>query len=185
MSRPGRAPGELLLGEWACLGALAEGPSHGFAIASRLRPEGDLGRIWSLSRPLTYRAIDHLVRLGHAEPVGEEPGIAGGKRTVVTITPSGRSALEQWIVRPVEHLREVRDELLLKLHLARELGVDATSMIDDQHRIVVRLRDALFEQANSEGSGVVALWRLEAADATLRFLDALVTPPRRRGSASE
>ncbi len=31
---------ELLLGEWACLGILYEGRTHGFAIASMLRPGG-------------------------------------------------------------------------------------------------------------------------------------------------
>ena len=29
---------QLLLGEWACLGILYQGPTHGFAIASRLKP---------------------------------------------------------------------------------------------------------------------------------------------------
>ena len=47
---------QLLLGEWACLGVLYQGPMHGFAIASRLKPDGDIGRVWSLSRPLTYRS---------------------------------------------------------------------------------------------------------------------------------
>jgi hypothetical protein len=51
----------LLLGEWACLGALDAGPSHGFALAEQLGPSGPIGRVWSLSRPLTYRAIDRLV----------------------------------------------------------------------------------------------------------------------------
>ena len=32
----------MLLGEWACLGILAEAPAHGFAVAARLKPDGDI-----------------------------------------------------------------------------------------------------------------------------------------------
>ena len=59
-----RSPDELLLGEWACLGLLYAMPSHGFAIAAELRSDADVGRIWSLSRPLTYRSLDQLVERG-------------------------------------------------------------------------------------------------------------------------
>src|SRR4029079_1680299 len=72
---------QLLLGEWACLGILYAGPSHGFAIAARLKPTGDVGRVWSMSRALTYRSLDQLVARGYVHAVGEEPGIAGGNRT--------------------------------------------------------------------------------------------------------
>ena len=34
---------QLLLGEWACLGILYQGPTHGFAIASRLKPTATSG----------------------------------------------------------------------------------------------------------------------------------------------
>ena len=39
-------------------GILYQGPTHGFAVAARLKPDGDIGRVWSLSRPLTYRSLD-------------------------------------------------------------------------------------------------------------------------------
>jgi hypothetical protein len=70
----GRSTDQLLLGEWACLGILYTAPTHGFAIAARLKPEGDIGRVWSLSRALTYRSIDKLVARGYIRPVAEEPG---------------------------------------------------------------------------------------------------------------
>src|SRR6478672_10306747 len=108
---------QLLLGEWACLGILYEGPAHGFAIASRLKPEGDVGRVWSLSRPLTYRSLDQLAVRGHIHPIGEEPGIAGGNRTILAATRQGRAALRKWLATPVPHLRDLRSELLLKLIL--------------------------------------------------------------------
>ena len=85
----GRAPEQLLLGEWACLGILYPAPAHGFAIATRLKPSGDVGRVWSLSRPLTYRALDQLVRRALVHEVGEEPGEFTGGRDPVPLAGLG------------------------------------------------------------------------------------------------
>ena len=54
----------LSTGEWAVLGVIAEGPTHGFALAQLLAPNGPLGRIWSLPRPIVYQAIKKLLLLG-------------------------------------------------------------------------------------------------------------------------
>lgn len=117
---------DLLLGEWACLGILYRQPSQGFAIATRLRPTSDVGRIWSLSRPLTYRSLEQLVARELIEPIGEEPGIAGGNRTVFRATRRGRAQFRRWCHTPVEHVRDLRSELLLKIVLAAESGIDIT-----------------------------------------------------------
>src|SRR5262245_35252380 len=119
MPRPPRTDDDpLLLGEWACLGILYPAPTHGFAVASRLKPEGDVGRVWSLSRALTYRSLHELERRGHIKAVGEEPGIAGGPRTVLAATRYGKSQLRKWLATPVLHQRDLRSELLLKLVIA-------------------------------------------------------------------
>jgi DNA-binding PadR family transcriptional regulator len=169
MSRTDEHP--LLLGEWACLGILVTGPAHGFAIAARLRPEGDVGRVWSLSRPLTYRAIDQLVARGLAAPTAHEPGIAGGTRTIMGVTSAGRTAFEQWLVTPVLHLRDIRSELLLKLVLAELSDVDVSAMLDEQRRIVAVQSGSLARDLAERPDDVVRRWRAESADAALRFLD--------------
>ncbi|MBI4933026.1 MAG: PadR family transcriptional regulator [Actinobacteria bacterium] len=161
---------QLLLGEWACLGALYPAPTHGFAIAGRLKPDGDIGRVWSMSRALTYRALDQLTGRGLVQVVGEEPGIAGGNRTILTATRAGRARLRQWLQTPVAHLRDVRSELLLKIVLAEQCGVDITSMLADQ-RERVAAQVAAFDQ--HEHDDVVMMWRRESARSVLHFLDAL------------
>lgn len=171
---------ELLLGEWACLGVLYERPTHGFAIASTLRPGGELGRVWSLSRALTYRSLDQLIERGLVRSVGEEPGLAGGNRTVLAATREGRHQLRRWLASPVEHLRDLRSELLLKLVIADRCGIDVTAMLHRQREHVTALAASLAESTDSTAdearSGtvdVVALWRAEASEAALRFLDRL------------
>lgn len=164
----------LLLGEWACLGLLYRTPHHGFAVAARLKPDADIGRVWSLSRPLTYRALDQLQVRGLVHAVGEEPGVAGGLRTLLAATRTGRAALRQWTRTPVEHLRDLRSELLLKLVLAAECHLDASDLLVAQRERVAHLVEALTVPADC--GDPVALWRYEAATAAARFLDRVGDP---------
>jgi DNA-binding PadR family transcriptional regulator len=164
---------ELLLGEWACLGVLYEGRTHGFAIASMLRPGGELGRVWSLSRALTYRSLDQLADRGLVRTVGEEPGIAGGNRTVLAATRTGRAELRRWLAAPVEHLRDLRSELLLKLVIAERCEIEVTPMLQRQQAIVAELATVIGDRAagGDRDVDVVTLWRHETSEAALRFLD--------------
>jgi DNA-binding PadR family transcriptional regulator len=157
------------------LGILYTGPTHGFAIAARLKPTGDVGRVWSLSRPLTYRALEQLASLGYIQAIGEEPGIAGGNRTILAATRSGRAQLRKWLKTPVAHLRDLRSELLLKLVIADICGVDITEMLQKQHAHIEQMATVLQEQTTNaaETVDVVALWRSESSQAALRFLDRL------------
>ena len=177
---------QLLLGEWACLGILYQGPTHGFAIASRLKPDGDIGRVWSLSRPLTYRSLEQLTVRGHVHVVGEERGIAGGNRTILGATRRGRAALRTWLATPVPHLRDLRSELLLKLVIAEQCGIDVSKMLQKQRAHIAAIADALdakIDEGADTEPDVVTLWRNETSDMALRFLDKLlgsgVSPARR------
>lgn len=174
-----RQPG-LLLGEWACLGALAAQRAHGFAVAKRLAASGDIGRVWSLSRPLTYRALDMLVELGMIRAVAEERGAAGPNRVVLGATPKGRRALRTWLHQPVEHLRDVRGELLLKLVVSDINGVDTAPLVAAQLQMFTGLHGALMDQGMlvvGERLDPVAVWRQENADAAVRFLSRLSALP--------
>ena len=169
-----RSDEHLLLGEWACLGILYTGHSHGFALAARLKPSGDVGRVWSLSRPLTYRSIEQLSARGLVEAVGEEPGIAGGNRTILAATRTGRAQLRTWLHTPVVHLRDLRSELLLKLVIADLCAIDITAMLQQQRDRIAAMAAVLAAQTGSGNDlDVVALWRSEASHAALRFLDRL------------
>ena len=174
MNRGRTTEQQLLLGEWACLGILYPAPNHGFAVAARLKPSGDVGRVWSMSRPLTYRSLDQLSTRGYIQPVGEEPGIAGGNRTILAATRTGRAQLRKWLATPVAHLRDLRSELLLKLVLADICGVDVGAMLRRQRNDIEQMAAALARQIDeSDPLDVVALWRGESSQAALRFVDRL------------
>jgi DNA-binding PadR family transcriptional regulator len=176
-----RANGDqLLLGEWACLGILYPAPTHGFAIAARLKPSGDIGRVWSLSRPLTYRSLEQLSARGYIHAIGEEPGIAGGNRTILAATRTGRARLRKWLQTPVAHMRDMRSELLLKLVIANDCGVDVTAMLRAQREQIAAIVAAHGDDTDDgdtddRGSGarldVVSLWRAESSRGALRFVE--------------
>ena len=81
--------------EFAVLGVLAEKPSHGFAIAKELEPTADLGRVFTVRRPLVYRALDRMADIGYVETATTEPG-AGPQRVVYRVTRAGRRRLRRW-----------------------------------------------------------------------------------------
>jgi DNA-binding PadR family transcriptional regulator len=162
---------QLLLGEWACLGVLYAEPTHGFAIAARLKPTGDIGRVWSLSRALTYRSLEQLAARGYVRVLGEEPGIAGGNRTILAATRTGRAQLRKWLGTPVAHVRDLRSELLLKLIVADLCGIPVGDMLERQRAHLEDMAEAIADQVDADAPvDVVELWREETSQAALRFL---------------
>jgi PadR family transcriptional regulator AphA len=167
-------------GEWAVLALVSEQPTHGWALAVQLGPAGELGSVWSLGRPLVYRSIDILAERGLIEPAASEPGVRGPNRTIYRTTCAGATALVQWLNEPVEHVRDVRSLLLLKLIFAERTGIDPTPMLEAQHAAV---RDAVatLEQRMRSSSGSEAIllrFRLESTKAVRRFVLGLLDERR-------
>jgi DNA-binding PadR family transcriptional regulator len=163
-------------GEWAVLALLSERPTHGWALAAELARSGELGSVWSLGRPLVYRSIDILADRGLIEPAGHEPGLRGPSRTIYRTTCAGATALVQWLEEPVEHVRDVRSLLLLKLIFAERTGLDPTTMLEAQHATIGAAVSVLEERlSTSVGTEAILLrFRLESTRAVLRFVDGLL-----------
>lgn len=161
----------LSLNEWAVLGVIVDKARHGYDIASELSPGRPVGDAWKLSRQLVYRAIERLEALGLAEPRRTEPGHAAPPRTVIGPTRRGRTAMARWLDTPVEHLRDVRSELLLKLVLAEHLGHDRRTLVRAQQLAFADLFAGL-DRREPDG-GIVSTWRRNSARAVRVFLDDL------------
>ena len=161
---------ELSLAEAVCLTLVAREPRHGWSIVKALAPDGEIGRVWALSRPLTYRALDALAAAELIEPRGSEAG-AGPPRTIWRATQKGRRASRAWLRRPVAHLREMRTEFLLKI----QLGAPANELARAQLEAFAPTFAGLARAARAEPNDVVVCWRAESAEATRRFLQSLVS----------
>lgn len=161
----------LSLNEWAVLGLLVEEPRHGYDVAAALRPSAPLGAAWRVDRQFVYRALERLEALGLAEARRTEPSGAGPPRTVYGPTRRGRSALRRWLDAPVEHLRDVRSALLLKLVLLDRLDLARQPLVDAQRAAFEPL---LAEHRAAPAPGdVVAAWRHHSAAAVASFLGSL------------
>lgn len=153
------------LAEHACLTLVAQGVSHGWAIGSLLAPTGELGGVYTLSRPLTYRAIDGLVAQGLVRR--KEPTGSTRDRATLTATAAGKRAAEAWLAQPVAHVRDVRVELMLKLRLLERAGRPIAPLAAAQ--LAALPFDRLIDD---EPGDLVHLWRREHARSVQAFLRA-------------
>jgi PadR family transcriptional regulator AphA len=167
---------DLSLTEWAVLAIIVERPTHGFAIAKDLAPNGDLGRIWTVRRPVVYQALARLEERGLIESRGAEPGHRGPVRTRMGVTRSGAAAVDRWLSTPVRHVRELRTQLMLQLRLLDRRGIDLSPLASAQLELLTPILTALRGQADT-GDGfarILARWRYESAEAAVRVLEGVV-----------
>ena len=164
---------DLAPGEWAVPALLCERPAHGWALARQLSTTGELGSIWSLTRPLVYRSLEILEERGLIVPAGHEPGSRGPNRTIFRATSAGHAAVAGWLSEPVEHVREGRSLLLLKLVVAQRACVDPRPLLLAQQQVLVEsiglLEERVSESAGSEA--ILVRYRLESTRAVDRFID--------------
>jgi PadR family transcriptional regulator AphA len=157
--------------EYAVLGVLAEEPRHGFALAKELEPDGEVGRVFTIHRPLVYRALDRLVDLVYAAPVATEKGDAGPQRVIHSVTPAGRKRLKVWLAEPVAHVRDLRLQFLLKVILLTRSDRSPVDLIRKQREALASTFDALDDPTTPRDP--VELWRHHTASAASAYLDEL------------
>jgi len=162
------------LPEWLVLTLLSQQPAHGFAVAQLTAHGGDLGRVWQVPKAVVYRAIGRLLDAELISAEGTEPGL-GPQRTVYTATGNGRDAAARWLHAPVEHIRQIRSELLLKLALLDRAGADPADLIRRQRAALEPIARAIETgRPDTEGFDATLLaWRRAGAAAALDFLDAI------------
>lgn len=158
--------------ERAVLALLCEAPAHGFALAAELQPESEIGRVFTVRRPLVYRALNNLVDLGLARPDHEEQSRAGPKRVVHVATTRGITLNKAWLNEPVEHVRDLRTRFLLKLLLLQRSNQSIGGLVRSEQREL----DATLQQLidRRESGDVVDRWRAGSAAAARQFLAELV-----------
>jgi DNA-binding PadR family transcriptional regulator len=172
---PGPGGQRLSLAEWLVLCLVREEPTYGLVLVGLLARDGSLGQIWSVPKAVVYRALPRLELLGLIRTVGEQRTGLGPVRSLCEVTPAGREAAQAWLSTPVEHARDVRSELMLKLALLDRTGADSRDLLRAQLARLLPVAAALDDRlrASTGFEHTLVLWRHEAVTATLRFLEAL------------
>ena len=171
---------ELTPNELCLLALLVERPAHGWGLADTLTRNGEIGQIWSVARPLVYTALRRLDTDGYIETAGIERGDRGPHRVVYRPTNKGARTAREWLLEPVEHVRDIRSLFLLKVVLAQRIGLDPEPLLVAQRALVVpfvgflesRLEDV--DPAREPAEGTILLFRLETARTTVRLIDHLL-----------
>jgi len=117
-----------------------------------------------------------LLERGLIEPAGVEASAQGPTRTVMRATRSGRAAVRRWLAEPVDHVRDLRSLMLLKLVFAQRSGLDQTAMLVGQREALLGIEASLNERLDeATGSDELLLrFRLETTRAASRFVDDLL-----------
>jgi PadR family transcriptional regulator AphA len=175
----------LLPAEYAVLGLLAIRPMHGYEMA-RYFDRDDLTEVCPVEQSLLYTYLRNVEERGLVAAreirVGRRP-----PRRIFHLTGPGRAALDEWLKRPVDRIREVRLDFLLKLYMLRELDPAAErDLVRRQLEVCETYRERLEGRA-ATASGFEALVvgsKLSAARATVDWLRDQVAagqPPVRAG----
>src|ERR1700745_3230915 len=144
-------PERLSLAEWLVLCLVREEPTYGVVLVGLLARDGILGQVWSVPKAVVYRALQRLEVLGLIRTLGEQRTRQGPVRSPYQATPAGgaagaaaargpaprpyrappagEAAAAAWLGTPVQHPRDVRSELMVKLALLDRSGVDSRDML--------------------------------------------------------
>src|SRR5215210_3045226 len=98
------------------LGLLRHGPRSGYDI--KVAVDGSTRFFWAASYGQIYPELRRLEAAGLVE--GEDAPTGGRRRRVYRLTPSGRTALVEWLLGRSVTI-ELRDESLLRLFFADAL----------------------------------------------------------------
>lgn len=151
------------------LSLVVEEPRHGWALHDELSPAGSIGRAWRLSRQLVYRAIDTLEGEGLVRRATPKDG-RGADKVIISATAKGKTRAAAWLDEPVEHLRDVRTELVVKIMLRERAHLPVRPFIARQRTVF----EPVFRSIESSpASTAVDAWRRESASAVKRYLTRL------------
>ena len=168
----------------ALLALLAEGPKHGFQLATGF--EAGTGEMWPLNTGQVYTTLQRLARDGMvaaAHGAGDEQ--EEGASNLFQLTDAGHAELFDWLRTPPDLSIPPRDELVIKVLVAlRVPGVDVAELtqIHRRHLIDVMHEYTRLKQHASEddlGLLLVADAEIFRLEALVRWLDAADTRIKR------
>jgi DNA-binding PadR family transcriptional regulator len=100
--------------EYALLGLLHSGPTHGYVLHKRITDESGIGMIWGVKISNLYAQLDKLEQKGFIQGI-LQPGELRPARKEFSITSEGRKAFNTWLVSLISHPRDFRQEFMVRL----------------------------------------------------------------------
>ena len=160
---------QLGLIEGACLVLISNGISHGYQLAKQFESGAALGEVLTLTRPVIYRTVKSLEAQKLIRSI-DSLGSRGQLKFKLKCTSDGEKQAKQWLSEPVSHIRDLRDEFLIKVLLLQTSNLNTKRLIHAQRQALIDTTKTLLADL---ASTPVAIWRREQARTAMRFLDEL------------
>ena len=162
--------------QYAVLGLLREAPSHGYDLQRSFSEGTELGSVVRIEQASLYATLRELASRGLIDGEETREG-ARPPRTRYTLSSKGARALEAWLGTPVQRLREVRLDFLLKVYFARRDGPERVQLLVDAqivacHRYLSSLETRAAVLSPESFAYLVNESRSSAARGTLEWLRA-------------
>lgn len=152
----------------ALLALLSEGPKYGLQLGQEF--EARTGEVWPLNVGQVYTTLQRLERDGLVESDGTGED---GPQKAFRITADGEKELAGWLRTPPDLSSPPRDDLVMKVLVARQLpGADVHEVIQVHRRYLVELMQRWTRIKEDEAGFDLSL--ALAVDAELFRLDAVV-----------
>jgi len=115
--------------EPALLGFMQNGPLHGYDLYKQVREH--VGLIWRVEMSQMYAILSAYAARGW---IGTQIKSQDTRpaRKMLELTPAGRRAFEEWMLRPAHGLREFRVDFFLRLYFARVAGAPVAKKLITQ-----------------------------------------------------
>ncbi len=147
---------------YALLTALMEKSGTGSELSSRF--EKSIGYFWSASHQQIYRELSGLHHAGLVD--AEEHPNSQGRRRVFSITHSGKTALQEWLVQ-TEVPAPIRDAFLVRLRALSSLTQPDVEKMLTARLAVHRTKLAGFKAIRKRDFGSGALSRKDRVQALI------------------
>ena len=130
--------------EHALLGLLWAQPLHAYELHRSLSQHHALGLIWQMKQSQCYALLGRLEAEGYIASTLEAQ-TNRPSRKLLRLTDDGRSTFRHWLVEPVAHGRDFRQEFLAKLFFAQQIDAHTlTTLLAAQRsacdRVLAELR---------------------------------------------
>lgn len=162
--------------EYILLGFAAQRPVHGYDLHKQISSLEGISSIWHVKQSQLYALLDKLEALGYLQAEAA-PGAAFAPRKEYHLTAAGREAFERWMVSPVSHPRQMRQDFLARLYFARLAGgTAAAQLIEAQHAAALTWQSELSARIAGAGEAAgfqrtVDAYRLSQINAIINWLD--------------
>lgn len=165
--------------EHALLGFLLEKPIHAYEMHHQLHENGTLGLVWRIKQSQLYALLTRLEEAGYLTTT-TAPQETRPARKMLHLTPAGHAAFMTWLVTPVAHGRELRQEFLAKLYFAQAVKPPVVAPLVAAQRValveMLATLSANVDAAKLPYTRLVYAFRQSQVAASLNWLDTQVMP---------